>query len=351
MNEIKKAFRNKIVLVTGGTGSIGSEIVKQILKYEPTLVRILSNDEASLFNSQQELVKFKNVRYLLGDVRQKERLKVAMEDVDFVFHAAALKHVPLCEYNPFEAINTNVIGSQNVVEAAMTNNVKKCIFISTDKAVNPTSVLGATKLLAERLFIVANYYKGWSDTTFSVIRFGNVLNSRGSIIPLLKNQIATGGPVTITNPEMTRFVMSLPQAVELVFKSTLKSVGGEIFVFKMPALKIIDLIEVMIDEVAPKYGIDSRKVEKKILGPRLGEKSHEELLTKNELEWLYEDDEMFVILVPIERPEEIFEPEIKGIRKVATIEGMDIEDHYLSNNAKLLNKKEIRELLRLIKVF
>tara|TARA_B100002003_G_C14148837_1_gene552503 strand:+ start:1373 stop:2428 length:1056 start_codon:yes stop_codon:yes gene_type:complete len=351
MNEIKKNFKNKIVLITGGTGSIGKEIVKEMLKYEPKLVRILSNDEASLFDLQQALEKFKNVRYLIGDIRQKDRLNVAMEGVDYVFHAAALKHVPLCEYNPFEAVNTNVLGSQNVVEAAMANNVKKCICISTDKAVTPTSVLGATKLLAERLFIVANYYKGWKDTTFSVIRFGNVLNSRGSIIPVIKRQIENGGPITITQPEMTRFVMTMPQATNLVFKAAIKSIGGEIFVFKMMALKIMDLIDVMIEELAPKYGYDPEKMEKKIVGTRLGEKSDEELIIKNELEWLYEDNEMFVILMPIERPDDIFRPEIKGMKKAKTLGDSDDLNRYSSNNAKLLNKKEIRELLHSIKVF
>jgi len=173
------------------------------------------------------------LRFLVGDVRDKERLQHAVENIDFAFHAAALKHVPLCEYNPFEAVKTNVLGTQNVIEVAMEGEVEKLITISTDKAVNPVNVMGATKLLAERLTISANYYKGLRKTAFSCVRFGNVLDSRGSVIPSFREQIRKGGPVTLTEPNMTRFVMSIPRAVDLVLKAAEIARGGEIFIFKM----------------------------------------------------------------------------------------------------------------------
>jgi FlaA1/EpsC-like NDP-sugar epimerase len=183
---MKALFKGKKILITGGTGSIGQEIVREILKYEPEVVRILDVDETKQFELQQEYGNLENVRFLLGDIRDKERLSRAIEDIDIVFHTAALKHVLACEYNPFEAVKTNVIGMQNLIEVAMDEEVEKVIFTSSDKAVNPTNVLGASKLLAERLITSANYYKGVRDTIFSSVRFCNVLGSRGSFIPLFK---------------------------------------------------------------------------------------------------------------------------------------------------------------------
>ena len=251
-------FKNKKILVTGGTGSIGQEILREILKYEPTVVRIIDVDETKQFELQQEYEDYDNIRFLLGDIRDKERLYRAIEDIDIVFHTAALKHVLACEYNPFEAVKTNVIGTQNLIDVCIDEEVEKVIFTSSDKAVNPTNVMGATKLLAERLITSANYYKGARKTIFSSVRFGNVLGSRGSVIPLFKTQIAKGGPVTITDKEMTRFIMSMCDAINLLFKATEIAQGGEIFVFKMDAIKITDLAEVMIEELAQKYGIHPR---------------------------------------------------------------------------------------------
>ena len=214
--QLEKTFRNKKILVTGGTGCIGSEIVINLLKYQPDVVRIFSNDEDSTFRMSQELSKNQNVRFLIGDIRDKERLIVAMENIDIVYHAAALKHVPLCEYNPFEAIKTNVLGTQNVIESALKTDVNSVINISTDKAVNPTSTMGATKLLAEKLMTDANFYKGPSKTIFSSVRFGNVLYSRGSVIPLFEEQIKKKKMITITNPKMTRFMMSKENAEKAI---------------------------------------------------------------------------------------------------------------------------------------
>lgn len=288
-------FRDRNILVTGGTGSIGREIVRKVLQYKPNVMRIFNNDEAELFNLEQELENYANVRFLIGDVRDKERLQRAVEGIDFVFHAAALKHVPLCEYNPFEAVKTNVLGTQNLIEAAMEQEVEKLITISTDKAVNPVNVMGATKLLAERLTISANHYKGARITAFSCVRFGNVLDSRGSVVPLFREQIRGGGPVTITDPDMTRFVMSIPQAVDLVLKAAEIARGGEIFIFKMRTLHIRDLAEVMIEELAPHYGYTPESIRIDISGKRAGEKLFEELLTEDEALNVSEIEDMFVV--------------------------------------------------------
>ena len=288
-------FRGKNVLVTGGSGSIGSEIVKKLLQYEPQVVRVLSNDENCLFNLEQELQGHPNLRFLVGDIRDKDRLQHAVENIHFVFHAAALKHVPLCEYNPFEAVKTNVLGTQNVIEAAMAEEVEKLITISTDKAVNPVNVMGATKLLAERLTVSANYYKGLRKTAFSCVRFGNVLDSRGSVVPLFREQIRKGGPVIVTDPDMTRFVMSIPKAVELVLEAAGMARGGEIFIFKMRALRTGDLAQAMIEELAPRYGYDPKSVKVEISGRRAGEKVYEELLTEDEAMNVSETDDMFIV--------------------------------------------------------
>ncbi|MFM2375096.1 MAG: hypothetical protein RLZZ165_193, partial [Bacteroidota bacterium] len=215
-------FEGKDILVTGGCGSIGSEIVRQLIIHEPKRVRVLDNDETGHWRLSQDLAS-PLLRNLLGDIRDRDRLGRAMEGVDYVFHAAALKHVPLCEYNPYEAVHTNVIGTQNVVDAAITHGVQKLIGISTDKAVNPINTMGATKLLSERLIV--NAPVGFSEIQVGCVRFGNVLGSAGSVIPMFKQQIAKGGPITITTPEMTRFFMTIPQAVDLVLKAAERMVG------------------------------------------------------------------------------------------------------------------------------
>jgi len=323
-------FQDKNILITGGTGSIGSEIVQKILQYQPRVIRVFGNDEDGLFNLEQELQSYSNVRFLMGDVKDKERLKMAIENIDFVFHAAALKHVLLCEYNPFEAVKTNVLGTQNLIEAAIDEEVEKLITISTDKAVNPVNVMGATKLLAERLTISANYYKGQRKTAFSCVRFGNVLDSRGSVAPLFREQIKRGGPVTLTDPNMTRFMMSIPKAVDLVLKAAEMAQGGEIFILKMATLRIGDLAEVMIEELAPRYGHDPKATPVKIIGKRPGEKNHEELLTEDEAEYAHEIEDMFIIYPAVENQE---------VGKISVRK-------YTSDNERLLTKEEIRKMLR-----
>ena len=323
-------FRDKSVLVTGGTGSIGSEIVRRLLELKPRVVRVLSNDENSLFSLQQALKNRADVRFLVGDIRDKERVRKAVEGIDFIFHAAALKHVPLCEYNPFEAVKTNALGTQNLIEVALEEKVSKFIAISTDKAVNPVNVMGATKLLAERLTISANYYKGTRETVFACVRFGNVLDSRGSVVPLFQEQIKSGGPLTITDPEMTRFVMTLPRATALVLKAAEIARGGEIFIFKMSALRIGDLAEAMVEQLAPKYGYDPAKIKIKITGKRAGERAQEELITEEEAENAYEAEDMLIVL-----------PSAAGEAPAGKLPA----GYYSSKNAKLLTKSQIKKML------
>lgn len=279
----RKYFEGKKILVTGGAGSIGSEIIRQVLKFNPAVIRVLDINESGLFELEQELSNYKGrVAFLTGDIRDKDRIIRAMENIDIVFHAAALKHVHLCEYNPFEAIKSNVIGTQNVIDACLNNNVKKMVFISTDKAVNPNNVMGASKLLGERLTIAANGYKGPRDTLFFCVRFGNVLASRGSVIPLFRDQIRKGGPVTVTDPDMTRFIMSIPSSVKLILKATASTKGGEIFILKMPALRVGDLANAMIKELAPKFNHRPQDVKISVIGKRPGEKMDEELFSSIE---------------------------------------------------------------------
>jgi len=323
-------FKDKNILVTGGTGSIGREIVQKVLQYKPNVMRIFNNDEAELFNLEQELENYPNVRFLIGDVRDKERLQRAVEGIDFIFHAAALKHVPLCEYNPFEAVKTNVLGTQNLIEAAMEQEIEKLITISTDKAVNPVNVMGATKLLAERLTISANHYKGARKIAFSCVRFGNVLDSRGSVVPLFREQIRRGGPVTITDPDMTRFVMSIPQAVDLVLKAAEIARGGEIFIFKMRTLHIRDLAEVMIEELAPHYGYGPESIKIEISGKRAGEKLYEELLTEDEALNVSETEDMFVVHADKNQKHKSLSP----------------KKYRSDKDAVFLTRKEIKEILK-----
>jgi FlaA1/EpsC-like NDP-sugar epimerase len=244
-----------------------------------------------------------------------------------------------CEYNPFEAVKTNILGMQNVIDVAIDNNVSNAIFTSSDKAVNPSSTMGATKLLAEKLVTAANFYKGHHDCVFSSVRFGNVMGSRGSVIPLFKQQIKAGGPVTITDPTMTRFMMSMSQAVELVLKSVDMAQGGEVFIFKMPTVNISDLAEVLIEGLAPRYGYSPEDIEIDIIGTIAGEKMYEELMTEDEAGRSLERKDMFIIIPEIK-------DEISGFDESA-YEAMPIwSKDYVSKDAVPITKDEIRAILK-----
>jgi FlaA1/EpsC-like NDP-sugar epimerase len=290
---LEDTYSGKRILVTGGTGSIGSEIVEQLLAYNPAVIRIFSRNEHNQYVAQHRWRDHSNLRYLLGDIRDKERLNRACEDIDIIFHAAALKHVPACEYNPFEAVKTNVLGTQNLIEVALDKEVDKVIAINTDKSVSPINTMGATKLLSEKLIIAANLYKGTHATRFATVRFGNVIGSAGSVLLLFQRQIREGGPVTITHPDMERFVMTVPQAVKLTLRAGAEAQGGEVFILKMPVVRIQDLAEAMIDLSAPRGNGRIPTIE--YVGRRAGEKTHEELLTPDESAYTEERPDMFVL--------------------------------------------------------
>ena len=288
-------FRDRTVLVTGGTGSIGSEVVRRLLDLGPRALRVLSRDDSKQFELAQELGDRSALRLLIGDVRSRERVARAMSGVDFVVHAAAMKHVPACEFNPFEATETNVRGTQNVVEAAIDAGVERVLNVSTDKAVDPTNVMGATKLLSERLMSGAELYKGASVARFASVRFGNVIGSRGSLVPLILSQVARGGPVTVTDPEMTRYFMPLSEAAGLCLLAMERMKGGEVFILRMPRVRVGDLIEVLIDAYAPRLGYRPNEISVSTIGVRSGEKMDEGLMTAAERRRARAMDNMWVV--------------------------------------------------------
>lgn len=288
-------YKNAKILVIGGTGTIGYHLVSELLKSDPAIIRVFSRDEFKQHEMQIDFAEHKHkLRFLIGDVRDLQRLSRAMEDIDYVFHLAAMKHVPFCEYNPFEAVQTNVIGTQNVILAAIQNRVKKVLFTSTDKAISPTNTYGATKLMGERLISSAEYQKGPKSTVFASVRFGNVMGSRGSVIPLFKKQILEKGEITVTDPQMIRYMMTSTQAIQLMLKANELSCGGEVFVFKMPVVKLQDLIDVVIEEVTRVHEW-SEPVRIKVTGLRPGEKMYEELMTREEGEEAFEINDMYII--------------------------------------------------------
>jgi UDP-N-acetylglucosamine 4,6-dehydratase len=274
---------NKVVLVTGGTGSFGKKFIEIMLaEYHPAKLIVFSRDELKQHEMRLAGFNHPSLRYFIGDVRDQARLRRAMNGVDIVVHAAALKQVPACEYNPMEAIKTNILGSSNVVDAALDAGVTKVIALSTDKAVNPVNLYGATKLAAEKLFVQSNAYAGVGDTRFSCVRYGNVVGSRGSVVPFFIAQRRNGGRLTVTDERMTRFWLTLDQGVRFVIRCTEQSHGGEVFV---PSTRIVDLAHV----IAP-------QAELEFVGIRPGEKLHEVLVHEDEARAALEMDDMFVIM-------------------------------------------------------
>lgn len=278
-------FDNKTILITGGTGSFGHRYVKTLLaRYKPSRLIIYSRDELKQYEMQQ-LFDQKCMRYFIGDVRDRDRMIQAMRDVDYVIHAAALKQVPAAEYNPMECIKTNIHGAENVIHAALENNVDKVIALSTDKAANPVNLYGATKLASDKLFVAANNMAGRRRTQFSVVRYGNVVGSRGSVVPFFKKLIAEGASeLPITDPRMTRFWITLQQGVDFVLKNFQRMHGGEIFVPKIPSVCITDLANAMAPELPHK-----------IIGIRPGEKLHEVMCPADDSHLTLEFDDHYVI--------------------------------------------------------
>jgi UDP-N-acetylglucosamine 4,6-dehydratase/5-epimerase len=293
-------YEGKKILIIGGTGTLGQLLTRFLLEQNPKVIRILSRDEYKQYEMQRVFAEHQQrLRFLIGDVRDGQRLQRAMEDIDYVFHLAAMKHVPFCEYNPFEAVQTNIIGTQNMIQAAINSGVKKVLFTSTDKAISPTNTYGASKLMAERLISAAEYQKGPKQTTFASVRFGNVMGSRGSVIPLFRKQILEKRMVTVTDLNMTRYMMTATQAMSLMLKANELAQGGEVFVLKMPTVRLRDLVDVVIEEVCRKYSI-SEPIEIREIGLRPGEKRYEELMNEEEKLLAWELPDMYVIPSPFQ---------------------------------------------------
>lgn len=279
MNDL---ISGKNILVTGGTGSIGSEIVRQVLNRQPGELRILSRDPLKQQQLYRRLGKDRRLRWLIGDVRDPQRVHEAVRGCAVVFHAAALKHVPLCEDNPLEAVRTNILGTANIIRAAADTDCRRVIFISTDKAAEPTNAMGATKMLAEKLMASALDNRQPGRPVFASVRFGNVLGSRGSVVPRFIEQMLTKRELKLTDPGMTRFFMTIPQAVRLVLSAAEEARGGETFVLKMPVLRIQDLALAVAEETCRRTGLKRSDIRTRVVGRRPGEKMYEELMTEEE---------------------------------------------------------------------
>lgn len=321
-------FKGKTILVTGGTGSFGQGFVRYLLKqHNPKKVIVFSRDELKQFHMQKELSEHDNLRFFLGDIRSLPRLQRAFVDVDIVVHAAALKQVPALEYNPSEAVETNIIGSQNVITAAIDQNVSKVLLISTDKAVQPVNLYGATKMCAEKLFVASNVYSGDDTTIFSAVRYGNVLGSRGSVTETVLND--KGNTFGLTHLDMTRFWITLESCFALVVFALENMSGGEIFVPKVPSMKVEDLVKAL----APKKKI-------KVVGMRAGEKIHEMLLTSEEAMRSYDLGDYFVILPTVKNS--LSADKYKQSKKLE-----DTFTYTSDNNKEWYTKSDLRELLSL----
>ncbi|WP_411553175.1 polysaccharide biosynthesis protein [Paenibacillus lautus] len=321
-------FTNQRILVTGGTGSWGYELISQLLPLNPKQVIVYSRSEATQVAMDREF-EDSRLTFRIGDIRDKEALTAACQDVDYVFHLAALKHVPVCEEHPYEALKTNVVGTQHVIEAAIENQVKKVIYISTDKAANPSNFYGMTKAIGEKLIVYANLLS--KHTKFVCVRGGNVLGTNGSVVHVFKNQIRQKGQISITDHNMTRFFLTLKDAISLLFKASVESVGGEIFVMTMPTCRIVDLAEVLIEASGRN---DVTLVE---TGIRPGEKIHEILMSDFEsLTTVVYDDEYLVILPTLEIPG--LKERYQHLSKVSF--------NSFSSEHQLMTKADIRDILR-----
>ncbi len=327
-------FNNKNILITGGTGSFGKKYTKILLeKYKPNKIIIYSRDELKQYEMSQDY-NDRCMRYFIGDVRDADRLKKAMKDVDFVIHAAALKHVPIAEYNPMECIKTNIYGAQNVIDAALENGVSKIIALSTDKAANPVNLYGATKLASDKLFVAANNLVGSQDTQFSVVRYGNVIGSRGSVVPYFQKLLREGTTfLPITDEKMTRFMITLEDGVNFVLKNFERMQGGEIFVPKIPSMRMVDLADAM----AP-------TLERKIIGIRPGEKLHEIMCPADDSHLTFEFDDHFVIAPTITFTQRRdYDHNILGEMGQKVIQGFEYNS---GNNKEWLEKDELIKLIK-----
>jgi len=331
-NDLMSIFAGKKVLITGGTGSLGQALTKRILNSDVEQIRILSRNEFKQISMETKLPD-ERLRFLIGDVRDKDRLIRALDDVDIVFHAAALKHVPKVEYNPFEAIKTNVQGSQNVIDACLENDVQRAICIGTDKAVSPLNTYGATKLLMEKLFITAKRYSNPKKhpTKFFAVRYGNVFGSSGSVIPKFIEQINNNKKITITDPTMTRFSITMNQALDFILKATQKGHGAEVFIPKLKAYSLQQIHNILSNLTNAK--------DHEIIGMRTGEKQHELLINSDEMRDAWSYDNMFVLLNELHESENL-EEVYPGIKKIKDL------DVYSSAKTQQLSTEEITENIK-----
>ena len=330
-------FDNKSILITGGTGSFGKQYIRTLLKnYKPKKIIIYSRDELKQFEMQTgEFSKshFPMLRYFIGDVRDRERLTMAMHSVDYVIHAAAMKHVPASEYNPMECIKTNIYGAENVIDAALSNNVEKVIALSTDKAATPINLYGATKLASDKLFVAANNIRGHNRTIFSVVRYGNVMGSRGSVVPFFQKLIQSNATsLPITDVRMTRFWISLQEGVDFVLKNFERMRGGEIFVPKIPSINIVDLATAMAPNLA-----------QKVIGIRPGEKIHEVMCPVDDAHLTLEFEDHFVIRPTIAFSDYNWEFSPNAIGEVGKPVEYDFE-YSSGNNKVFLTVEQISSL-------
>lgn len=334
-------FKDKRVLVTGACGTVGSELVRQLLEeYQAEELVAIDNNESELFFLEQRFSSHDEAHFFLGDVRDENQLLDKMKGVDVVFHTAAFKHVILCERSPFEAVQTNILGVQNILKAALSCKVKRVIFTSSDKAVNPTNVMGTSKLMGERLMTAANSNMRDDSIVLTSTRFGNVLGSKGSVIPIFREQIRRGGPVLLTDPAMTRFIMSIKQAVQLVIDSLVMALGGEVFVTKMPVIRIRDLADVMIRELAPIFGHNPENIRIELIGTKPGEKMYEELMSQEETRRAWELQRYFVIMPA-------FASTYRNlVYKYQDIQSTEVTNPYHSGNEQPLSKEQLTQFLK-----
>ena len=329
-------FEGKTILITGGSGSLGNALVERLLKYDVEAIRILSRNESKQVEMQNKFGENK-LRFLIGDVRDRDRLSRAIEDVDIVFHAAALKHVPLIEYNPNEAIMTNVIGTQNVVMECAKQNVEKVVGIGTDKAVSPLNTYGTTKHLMEKIITTASRqfsYKRY-DTKFFTVRYGNVAGSSGSVIPLFVKQIKENKKITITDPKMTRFNISMNQAVDFILSSTEMAIGTEVFIPKLKAYNIMDLKDALTDLINP--------AEHEIINSRPGEKIHELLMNRYEIRDAKDLGDRYVLLDPQSFDKNLVRPDV--IETYQNIQSVKLDGEYSSDKVQLMTKNELKDMI------
>ena len=334
-NDLTSIFAGKKILITGGTGSLGQALTKRLLEIGANTIRIFSRNESKQIEMEDN-IKDDRLKFFIGDVRDFQRLLKAVEGADFVFHTAALKHVPKIEYNPFEAIKTNVVGSQNVIDASLDANVDKVVYVGTDKAVSPLNTYGATKLLAEKLFVSANNYldKEKYKTKFFAVRYGNVLGSSGSVIPKFIEQIKANKQVTITDPKMTRFSITMNEALDLILNAITSAKGSEIFVPKLRAYNIVDVKNALTELISD--------TGEKITGIRTGEKLHETLINEDEIRYTWEFENMYMIASPLYTlfNDKNIKESYQGIKKIEDVQ------KYSSDSVEKISVKELKTIIK-----